>query len=78
VTGADLDGRDRSARDDDDHAELLSELDSHDLALGLDLVESSDGAALEFDAVADRDVVVAYRVPEGVVNLAGVTDEYRG
>jgi alkaline phosphatase D len=26
---------------------------------------------------ADRDVVVAYRVPEGVVNLEKVTDRYR-
>jgi hypothetical protein len=26
---------------------------------------------------ADRDVLVAYRVPEGIVNLEDVTDEHR-
>jgi alkaline phosphatase D len=32
----------------------------------------------ENSAEADREVVAAYRVPEGVVNLEGVTDRYEG
>ena len=44
-----LDGRDEPARRDDDHAELLSELDGHDLALALDVVDASDADALDFD-----------------------------
>lgn len=57
-----VDGRDEPSRRAGDHAELRSELDSHDLAVARG---------------ADRSVVSAYRVPEGVVNLEDVTDEYR-
>ena len=44
---ADIDGRDEPARGDDGHAELLSTFESHDLVLGMGLVEAS--AADAFD-----------------------------
>jgi hypothetical protein len=50
--GTGLDGRDEPARGADDHAELLSELDSHDLALPMaaDEAAPTDVFAVESDA----------------------------
>jgi alkaline phosphatase D len=70
---ADLDGRDEPARDAGDHAELLSELDSHDLSLAFDPARTSGTDAFEFDPEADPDRVFPQSVasggptPEGVI-----------
>ncbi|MFC3477211.1 alkaline phosphatase D family protein [Halobacterium litoreum] len=67
-----LDGRDEPARRDDDHAELLSELDGHDLALALDVVDASDADALDFDPDADPDEVFPQSVASGGPTPSGV------
>jgi alkaline phosphatase D len=69
----DLAGRDEPAREADDHAELLSELDSHDIAVATDVDETAEGRAFEFDAAADPDGTFPQSVasggptPEGVI-----------
>ena len=70
--GADIDGRDEPARDEDDHAELLSTLDSHDLALGMDLVEASEADAFAFDADADPAEAFPQSVASGGPTPTGV------
>lgn len=64
----------------DDPAALLSELDSHDLSFATDAVDPADPSVFEADADdpdAPRELLVAYRIPEGEVRLEEVTDEYR-
>jgi len=74
---ADLDGRDEPARGVEDHAELLSELDSHDLSRAVDLTEA-DEEVFEFDPDADPDRTFPQSVasggptPEGVIVWARV------
>ena len=60
-----LDGRDEPSRGDGDHAELLSELDSHDLALALDVVDASDADVFDADPEADPDAVFPQSVASG-------------
>ncbi|MFB6151482.1 MAG: PhoD-like phosphatase N-terminal domain-containing protein [Haloarculaceae archaeon] len=74
MTGADgLDGRDEPARGADDHAELLSELDSHDLAYSKGVTDAEDVDAFAFDPDADPDGTFPQSVasggptPEGVI-----------
>jgi alkaline phosphatase D len=71
--GGGIDGRDEPARTADDHAELLSELDSHDIAVATDPVASSEPDLFEVDASADPDGTFPQSVasggptPEGVI-----------
>ena len=60
-----LDGRDEPARTEEDHAELLSELDSHDLALALDVVDASDASVFDIDPDADPYEVFPQSVASG-------------
>ncbi|QLD91210.1 alkaline phosphatase D family protein [Natronomonas salina] len=66
-------GLDEPSRGADDHSELLSELDSHDIAVAADAAETTDGPAFEFDAAADPDETFPQSVasggptPEGVI-----------
>jgi alkaline phosphatase D len=68
-----LNGRDEPSLGDGDHAELLSELDSHDLALALDVDDASDADVFEADPEADPGAVFPQSVasggptPEGVI-----------
>ncbi len=68
-----LDGRDEPARGPDDHAELLSELDSHDLAFAVAAEETAESDPFEFDPDADPDDTFPQSVasggptPEGVI-----------
>ncbi|RXK46875.1 alkaline phosphatase D family protein [Halorientalis pallida] len=68
-----LDGRDEPARGPDDHAELLSELDSHDLAFAVAAEETGESDPFEFDPDADPDDTFPQSVasggptPEGVI-----------
>ena len=55
-----------------DHAELLSELDSHDLALAIDAARASDSRAFEFDPEADSDDVFPQSVASGGPTPSGV------
>ncbi|WP_227015550.1 alkaline phosphatase D family protein [Haloarcula sp. JP-L23] len=66
-----LDGRDEPSRSTDDHAELLSELDSHDLALAMDLVEAGDADALDV-AGGDPEAVFPQSVASGGPTETGV------
>jgi alkaline phosphatase D len=68
----DMDGRDEPARGPDDHAELLSELDSHDLSLGLGLVDASDSEAFAFDPAADPAETFPQSVASGGPTPTGV------
>ncbi|MFC7133421.1 MULTISPECIES: alkaline phosphatase D family protein [Salinibaculum] len=70
--GTPVDGRDEPATGDDDHAELLSELDSHDLALAMDAVAASDADAFDFDPGADPDEVFPQSVASGGPTPTGV------
>ena len=77
----DLAGLDEPSRGADDHAELLSELDSHDLAVATDPEETADGRAFEFDAATDPDGTFPQSVasggptPEGVILWTRVAPE---
>ncbi|WP_245902946.1 hypothetical protein [Salinigranum rubrum] len=71
---AGLDGRDEPARGPDDHAELLSALDSHDLAVATDPVAPDDdgfdfalGASEPADTVFPQSVASGGPTPEGVI-----------
>jgi alkaline phosphatase D len=70
--GADIDGRDEPARGADDHAELLSTLDSHDLALAMDLVDASDNDVFAVDAGADPEAAFPQSVASGGPTPRGV------
>jgi len=69
---SDESARDEPARTADDHAVLLSELDSHDIALGLDPEEAGDPDAFEFDPVADADGTFPQSVASGGPSPTGV------
>jgi len=73
MTGdASVDGRDEPARDGEDHAELLSELDSHDLALALDVVDASDADVFDHDPDADPLATFPQSVASGGPTPTGV------
>jgi len=69
----DLDGRDEPARGADDHAELLSELDSHDIAVATNPETPGDRSVFAVDPEADPDETFPQSVasggptPEGVI-----------
>ncbi len=63
---------DEPARGPDDHAELLSELDSHDLAFALDVVAASDAAVFDFDPAADPAETFPQSVASGGPTPTGV------
>ena len=67
-----LNGRDEPSRGDDDHAELLSELDSHDLAFALDVVDASDRNVFAADPDAHPDAVFPQSVASGGPTPSGV------
>jgi alkaline phosphatase D len=67
-----LGGRDEPAREGEDHAELLSKLDSHDLALALDVVDTSDTSVFETDSTADPYDVFPQSVASGGPTPTGV------
>jgi alkaline phosphatase D len=65
-------GRDEPARGPGDHSELLSELDSHDLAVATDPVEPSDGCVFEAtdenpDGTFPQSVASGGPTPTGVI-----------
>jgi alkaline phosphatase D len=68
-----IDGVDEPPERGADHSALLSELDSHDLAVATDPGEPTDGAAFNFDETADPDDTFPQSVssggptPEGVI-----------
>jgi len=72
TAGDGLDGRDEPARGPDDHAELLSEVDSHDLAFALDPAETSERGPFEFDPDADPDGTFPQSVASGGPTPSGV------
>ncbi len=72
MTDADGSAADEPALDPSEHAALLSELDSHDLALGLDVVEASESDAFEFDPDADPDGTFPQSVASGGPTSRGV------
>jgi alkaline phosphatase D len=57
----------------DDHVQLLSKLDSQDLALAMDAVEASDASVFEFDADAAPDGTFPQSVASGGPTPTGVT-----
>ncbi|PSP60956.1 alkaline phosphatase [Halobacteriales archaeon QH_8_67_36] len=65
-------GRDEPARGTDDHAELLSELDSHDLAVAMDPDEMGDTDVFGVDDDADPDAVFPQSVASGGPTPSGV------
>lgn len=68
----DLDGRDEPVRGANDHAELLSELDSHDLAVATDFDPDADTGRFEYDLDADPDAVFPQSVASGGPTPSGV------
>ena len=66
-------GRDEPARGADDHAELLSELNAHDLAFEAEVAATDDREAFAFDPDGDPDGTFPQSVasggptPEGVI-----------
>ncbi|MFQ3319763.1 MAG: alkaline phosphatase D [Natronomonas sp.] len=67
-----LNGRDEPGGRGDRHAELLSALDSHDLALALDPIEASDADAFTVDPDADPDATFPQSVASGGPTPTGV------
>ena len=63
---------DEPARGSDDHAELLSNLDAHDLAMAVDAVRASDRSVFEFDPTADPDATFPQSVASGGPTSTGV------
>ncbi|AGN00342.1 hypothetical protein L593_01955 [Salinarchaeum sp. Harcht-Bsk1] len=72
---ADLWGRDEPRRGDDDHAELLAELDSHDLRLSLDVAvhvaEDADFETVVYDGAASFGFVPLHRRARSASSLFG-------
>jgi alkaline phosphatase D len=73
--------RDEPSRGVDDHSELLSELDSHDLATATSLVDSPDADVFDTDPEADADRTFPQSVasggptPEGVIVWTRIAPE---
>ncbi|WP_306061512.1 PhoD-like phosphatase N-terminal domain-containing protein [Natronococcus wangiae] len=67
-----LGGRDEPVRGDDDHAELLSELDSHDLAIATTPDTDTGTKRFEYDPDADPDTVFPQSVASGGPTPTGV------
>lgn len=65
-------GVDEPARDGDDHAQLLSELDSHDLASAVDVVDASESDVFAFADDADPDDTFPQSVASGGPTPTGV------
>ncbi|MFB6297083.1 MAG: alkaline phosphatase [Salinirussus sp.] len=65
-------GRDEPARGSDDHAELLSELDSHDLALAVEAVPPDGTDPFAFEAGADPEATFPQSVASGGPTPTGV------
>ena len=63
---------DRPAYAAGDHAELLSHLEAHDLALALDTIRASDRSVFEFDPAADPDQTFPQSVASGGPTPTGV------
>jgi len=63
---------DEPAYSGNDHAELLSELDSHDLARALTADKDGKGAVFEFDPTGDSDEVFPQSVASGGPTPTGV------
>ena len=78
---AGIDGRDEPARGPDDHAELLSELDSHDLAVATDPHAPGDADVFAVDPDGDPDATFPQSVasggptPEGVILWTRIAPE---
>jgi alkaline phosphatase D len=70
--GAVFDGRDEPSRGADDHSELLSTLDSHDLAEALDITDVDSGQIFDFDAAADPGGTFPQSVASGGPTPTGV------
>ncbi len=68
----DLGGRDEPKRGDDDHGELLSELEGHDLSLATDLEAASDADVFAVDPEADPDATFPQSVASGGPTPTGV------
>lgn len=64
--------RDEPSRGTDDHSELLSELNSHDLALAEDVGETSDADVFDFDPDGDPDATFPQSVASGGPTPGGV------
>ncbi len=64
--------RDEPARGNDDHAELLSVLEAHDLALALDTIQTDDRSAFAFDPDADPEETFPQSVASGGPTPSGV------
>ena len=64
--------RDEPARSSDDHAELLSELEAHDLAHALETVQADDRSAFAFDSDADPEETFPQSVASGGPTPSGV------
>jgi len=67
-----LDGRDEPSTGRDDHVELLSELDSHDLATAMTVGEATGTDAFDHDPSADPDDVFPQSVASGGPTPSGV------
>jgi alkaline phosphatase D len=65
-------GRDEPARGPGDHSELLSELDSHDLAVATDPETPADAGVFEADPAADPDGTFPQSVGSGGPTPGGV------
>jgi alkaline phosphatase D len=77
--GNGLDGRDEPKRDEDDHVELLSELDSHDLAVATDPGEAAPGVFEvregDSDGTFPQSVASGGPTPEGVILWTRIAPE---
>lgn len=60
-----LGGRDEPARGTDDHAELLSELDSHDLATAMSVSRTTAADVFEADEV----LTIPFRLGSGPLSV---------
>ena len=69
---AGLGGRDEPARGTDDHAEILSELDSHDLATAMSVSRATAADAFAVDGSADPETVFPQSVASGGPTPSGV------
>jgi len=68
----DIEGDGEAEPAPEDHTDLLSELDSHDLSLAVDAVDASDDDAFAFDPDADPDETFPQSVASGGPTPTGV------